>query len=107
MFGKITKQQVQHHFNKAKSFLGNAYNHTKNFLNDVDSGVKTFKSVYGALAPILDSYGITSTHKHVMKALTGYDNVRNQVLEGHQRAVGDVKRLNDNLRKNNVNFDFT
>ena len=43
MFGKITKHQVSHHFNKAKDFLGHAYNHTKHFLNNVDSGVKTFK----------------------------------------------------------------
>ena len=40
MFGKITKQQVSHHFNRAKDFLGKAYNQTKNFLGDVDSGVK-------------------------------------------------------------------
>ena len=31
MFGKITKQQVAHHSNKAKDFLGNAYNQTRSF----------------------------------------------------------------------------
>ena len=34
MFGKITKQQVAHHFNKAKDFLGNAYHQTRNFLGE-------------------------------------------------------------------------
>jgi hypothetical protein len=46
MLGKITKHQIHHHFNKAKDFLGHAYKNTKNFLNNVDSGVKTFKSIY-------------------------------------------------------------
>ena len=43
MFGKITKQQVHHHVNRAKDFLGKAYTNAKNFLGDVDNGVKTFK----------------------------------------------------------------
>ena len=68
MFGKITKQQVSHHFNKAKNFLGHAYNHTKNCLGDVDQGVRTVKSIYGAVAPILESYGVNTNNKHIMKA---------------------------------------
>jgi hypothetical protein len=58
MFGKITKQQVAHHFNRAKDFLGNAYNQTRSFLGDVDAGVRTFKQIYGAVAPVLESYGV-------------------------------------------------
>jgi hypothetical protein len=50
--------------------------HTKNFLNNVDGGVKTFKTIYGALAPVLDSYGINGGNKHVMKASTGCDTVK-------------------------------
>ena len=73
MFGKITKQQVAHHFNKAKDFLGDAYNQTLNFQGTVDAGVRTFKHVYIALAPVLESYGVSPGNKHVMKALTGYD----------------------------------
>ena len=69
MFGKITKQQVARHFNKAKDFLGNAYNQTRNFLGTVDAGVRTLKHVYGALAPVLESYGVSQANKHVMKAL--------------------------------------
>ena len=44
MFGKISKQQVNHHFNRVKDLIGNAYHHSKRFLGDVDSGVKTFKN---------------------------------------------------------------
>ena len=75
MFGEITKQQVAHHFNKAKDFLGNAYNQTRDFLGTVDAGVRTFKHVYGALAPVLESYGVSPGNKHVMRAFTGYDTI--------------------------------
>ena len=85
MFGKITKQQVAHHFNKAKDFLGNAYHQTRNFLGNVDAGVKTFERVYGALAPVLESYGVSPRNKHVMKAFTGYDTINWQVMGGNER----------------------
>ena len=107
MFGKITKQQVSHHLNRAKDFMGHAYNKTKSFLGDLDSGVKTFKNIYSVVSPILDSYGINaSKNTHVMKALTGYDNIRNNIIEQHDRVVGDVKKVKNNLAKKNINLDF-
>ena len=51
MLGKITKQHVQHAFNKTKRFLGHAYNHTKGFLNTVDHGYQAAKIVFHAVAP--------------------------------------------------------
>jgi hypothetical protein len=108
MFGKITKQQVSHHFNRAKDFLGKAYNQTKNFLGDVDSGVKTFKNIYSVVAPVLDSYGLNaSKNTHVMKALSGYDDIRNNIIEKHDRVVNDVKKVKNNLVKKNINLDFS
>ena len=107
MFGKITKQQVAHHFNKAKDFPGNAYNQTRNFLGTVDVGVRTFKHVYGALAPVLESYGVSPGNKHVMKALTGYDTKKGQVMEGHDRVTNDVNNVKGRSAQKNVRFDFT
>ena len=107
MFGKITKQQVAHHFNRAKDFLGNAYNQTRSFLGDVDAGVRTFKQIYGAVAPVLESYGVKAGNKHVMKALTGYDTIRGHVMEGHDRVVNDVNNVKNHLAQKNMRFDFT
>ena len=106
MFGKVTKQSLQHHFNRAKEFLGNAYHHTKRFVGDIDHGVRTFKDVLGAVAPVLESYGVNPANQHVMKALSGYDNVRNQVMEGHERVMNDYNTVKDSLAKKKVNFDF-
>ena len=107
MFGKITKQQVAHHFNKATDFLGNAYNQTRNFLGTVDAGVRTFKHVYGALAPVLESYGVSPRNKHVMKALTADDTIKVQVVDGHDRVMNDVNNVMGRLAQKNARFDFT
>ena len=106
MFGKVTKQSVAHHFNKAKDFLGNAYHHTKNFLGNIDHGVKTFKSVYGVLAPVLESYGVNANNKHVMKALTGYDTIKSHVVENHDRVMNDVNHIKNSLADKKVKFDI-
>jgi hypothetical protein len=106
MFGKISRRDVAHHLNRAKNFLGSAYHQTRNFLGDVDHGVRTFKQIYGALAPVLESYGVNPANKHVMKALNGYDNIRNNVMENHDRVINDVNNIKNNLVKKKVNLNF-
>ena len=103
MIGKLGHSQLVHH---AKNFLGNAYHHTKRFLGNVDAGVKTFRDVYSTIAPVLESYGVNSGGHHVAKALSGYDNIRGQVLENHDRVINDVNKVRDTLQKKKLNFDF-
>ena len=106
MFGKITKQQVSNNFNKAKDCLGNAYNKTRNFLGNLDHGVRTFKHIYGVIAPVLESYGINPANKTTMKALTGYDTIKGHVMEGHDRVMNDVNTIRNTLANKNVKFVF-
>ena len=107
MFWKITKQQVAHHFNKAKDCLGNACKQTRNFLGNLDHGFRTFKQVYGAIAPALESYGVNPGNKTTMKAWTGYDTIRGHVMEGHDRVVNEVNNIKNTLAKENLKFDFS
>ena len=84
MLGKITKQHVQHAFNKTKGFLGHAYHHTKGF-NTVDHGFRAAKQIDHAVAPLVDNYASNHSnqiHHHVNKAIGGYENIRNKVIEG-------------------------
>lgn len=107
MFGeKLTRKHLVHGFHQAKNFLGHAYHETKQFLGDVDHGVKAFKHIYGAVAPVLDQYGAGGVHKHVMKAVSGYDNVKQHVLEQHGKVEDNVNQVRHNLGKKHVNFDF-
>lgn len=85
MFGKVNRTYLHHQFNKVKNFTGHAYHHTKNFLGDLDHGIKTFKTVYQSLQPFLEQHGAhhTNLHRNVTKAITGYDTIRNKVIESH------------------------
>ena len=107
MFDKTTKQHAAHHFNKAKDSLGNAYLRTMTFLGTVDAGVRTFKHVYGAVAPVLDSYGVSPGKKHVMNTLTGYETLEGQVMEGRDRVMNDVNHVKGRFAQKNVRFDST
>ena len=107
MFWKIIKQQVHHHSNKAKDFVGNANNKTKSFLGTVDSGINNLKTIYSVVSPIMESYGINPGNKTVMKALTGYDTIKSHVMENHDRVVNDINKVKSDLGKKNIKFDFT
>ena len=57
MFNKLTRKHIVHGLGKAKNFIGSAYNHTKNFLGNVDHGDRVLKHVYGAIAPYWTNTG--------------------------------------------------
>ena len=33
-----------------------------------------------------------------MKALSGYDNIRNNIMENHDRVINDIHKVKNNLR---------
>ena len=99
---KLTKRSVIHGLHRAKNFVGNAYNTTKNFLGNVDNGIRLFKTVYGALSPMIDNYGGAGVTKNVMKTLSGYDNIRHQVMN----VENDIDTVRNKLPKTNIKFNF-
>ena len=108
MVGKVTRNHVMRGLQHAKNFLGQAYHHSRNFLGSVDHGVRAFKHVYGAVAPVLDAYGAGGANKHVMKALHGYDTIRGHVMEHHDKAMDQVNKVKNTLgHHKNVRFDFS
>ena len=108
MFNKLTRKHIAHGLGKAKNFIGTAYNHTKNFVGNVDHGVRVLKQVDGALSPVLDQYGASNNvHGNVMKAISSYDNIRHQVVDAHTRANDNVNQVKNNLAKTRISFDFS
>lgn len=94
MFGyKITKDSVMKHMKNMKSHLGTAYNNTKNILNGVDSGMRIAKKAYAVLAPVIDQYVGSNASKAIMKGITGYDSLRNKIMEGHDIGMGVHHKL--------------
>ena len=97
MFGKLNRQTLVSHFNKAKNLLGNAYHQTKGFLNDVDHGVKVFRSIYGEVQPYLEKYAGQKTGKYlennINKAISGYDDIRSKVRD----VENDIDLVSGNI----------
>ena len=106
MLGKITKKSLVNGFNKAKNFIGHAYNTTKNVLSNDDNGVKLFKHVYDAVHPILDQYGGQNVNNGIMKALNAYDNIKSQAMNTHNEIEGNINTLKNSLAKKRYNFNI-
>ena len=76
---KLTKGNVVNGLHRAKNFIGNAYHTAKNILGNIDNGVRLFKTVYGAVSPMIDNYGGAGvTKKNVDNDL---DSVRNKLAK--------------------------
>ena len=108
MFGsKINKHTFHQTYRTAKNFLGHAYHHTKHVLGEVDNSVKMAKHIYGAVSPILDSVmgsNYTNLNKNVMKAVSGYDTIRNKVMDSHDSVLHNVDQVSSNLKKHNIDI---
>ena len=99
MFGKITPQSIQHTLRNVRSHIGNAYHHVKNIAHHVNHGFHVAKSVYRAIEPALRELApahADTIHGHVMQAVSGYDNIRNKVLDVNHHVTnvgGKLGRL--------------
>ena len=106
MLGKLTKKSLVNGFNKAKNFIGHAYNTTKNVLSNVDNGVKLFKHVYSVAHPLIDQYAGHNVNNGIMKALNTYDNIKSQAMNTHNEIEGNINTLKNSLAKKTYNFNI-
>ena len=92
MFHKFNKHQFRQTIGNLKHHLGRGYHHVKNIAGHIDHGVSIAKEAYKILEPVIQAY---SGHHHqishhAMKALSGYESLRNNVMEAnnHVTSVG-------------------
>ena len=53
----------------------------------IDHGFSVAKEVYKVLEPVIKEYsGNNHIHGHAMKAISGYENLRNQAMEAHHHV---------------------
>ena len=82
-----TLRNVKHH-------IGNGYKHLKMIARNIDHGVNIAKQVYAAVEPVIRHVaGNDNFHHHAMKALGGYENMRNQVAEANHHVANVGHRL--------------
>ena len=106
MFRKFTKQNFMDTLNKTKSFMGHAYHHTKEFLGKVDHGVRVAKKVYSILEPTISHFAGENNraHRGVMKAVTGYDDIRSKVINHHDTIENHVRHVSNKFKKAGLNL---
>ena len=102
MLGKLNRSHNTYAYNTATYHIGNAYNHTKNLLHNVDSGIRTAKTVYSVLAPYIEQYGGSHINKHAVKAIGHYEDIRHKVMEGHDKASNEIHDIKNTLSKHNI-----
>ena len=83
MFGKISGKSIRHTFNNLEGHLNNGYNHVKHIAHHIDHGVGIAKQVYKVLEPVIKEYTGNSFGNHAMKALSGYESIRNKAVEAN------------------------
>ena len=103
---KFDRNRLRHILGNVKSHLHNGYHNTKSFLNHVDSGVKTARQIYSIIEPIVEAYAghhHKNIHKHVMNGLSVYENLKKQVVDGHDEAIHHVNSAGKKLVNLGIN----
>ena len=102
--GKFTHRNFTRGLQHLKGHITSGYQHTKNFLGNVDNAYRTAKKVYSIVAPHLEHFGGGNINKHVVKAIGGYENVRNKVKDAHDTVAHHVGKVSGDLKKANINI---
>ena len=87
------------HAVKFASTLPRHYQTAKKMLGDVNDAYTTAKKAYSVLEPMVGNPGI---NKHVMKAVSGYEAIRNKVLDTHDTIANNVEMARSGLKKAGV-----
>ena len=92
MFHKFNKHVFQRTISNLKHTIGMRYQHAKHIAHQVDHGFSVAKEIYKVLEPVIREYsGNNHLHNHAMKAISVYENLRNQAMEAnhHVSTVGN------------------
>jgi uncharacterized protein YjbJ (UPF0337 family) len=51
------------------------------------------------LAPVIDNYAGGKANKHIIKAIGGYEHLRNKVMDAHDTVANNVNQVVGNIKK--------
>ena len=91
---KFNKHVFHRTLRNIKSRIGNGYHHFKNIAHTIDHGINIAKQAYAIVEPVIRHVaGNNHIHHHAMKALGGYEDIRNKVIEANHHVVNAGGRL--------------
>ena len=86
-------KRLAQHWNKTKAWLGDRYNEGKKFAGQMDKLAGLGRRAFALAAPILDDLGQGGVVQAGMKAVQGYDEVRDGVMQADSRVRGHARRI--------------
>ena len=105
---KFNRNTLSNVMRNTKNHIGQAYGFTKNILNNVDSGVRLFKNIYSIAQPVIqDVLGTDAAktgNKFIKEGLSGYENIRNKVMDTDENLKRHYNTIVGGLEKNKINI---
>ena len=86
-------KRLAHHWNNTKAWMGDRYNEGKKFAGQMDKLAGLGRRAFALAAPILDDLGQGGVVQAGMKAVQGYDEVRDGVMQADSRVRSHARRI--------------
>ena len=86
-------KRLAQHWNKTKAWLGDRYNEGKKFAGQLDKMAGLGRRAFALAAPILDDLGQGGVVQAGMKAVQGYDEARDGIMQADSRVRGHARRI--------------
>ena len=86
-------KRLAQHWNKTKAWLGDRYNEGRKLAGQMDRMAGLGRRAFALAAPILDDLGQGGVVQAGMKAVQGYDEVRDGVMQADSRVRGHARRI--------------
>ena len=88
-------KRLGHHWNKVKSFVGNAHHHISKWAGEMDAVARVGRKAFALAAPMLEDAGQGEAVRQGVKAFGQYDSARKAVVDADGYARGHARRIND------------
>ena len=102
---KLNRQTLRNAYHKTKTFIGQAYHHTKGMLSDLDMGVRVARDLYSITSGPMESLigeNYSKGNKYVMNALSGYDDIRSKVMDTDENIKNHYHQVMGDLKKKHI-----
>jgi hypothetical protein len=84
---RVTQNSIQQGLARSKSHVNGAYQTGRHWAGMLDSAFNTGRKIDGVVAPLLNQHGVGRKLTGLAaNALMSYDQVRGEVLGGHDKA---------------------
>ena len=74
----------------------------KIFYGNIDHGIHVGRTVFSVLQPYIEQLGQNNINKNVMKGLTYYDDIKNRVIDTHDKAENTLNDITDKLKRKSL-----